>query len=331
MKVDLPRAIFLSIGGLLLFLFLLCPASSLSAEEYPARPIKLIVPFSVGGDADVIGRILSDSLGAELKQRIVVENVTGAGGNIGVERVIRSEPDGYTLLLAPMGVLSVNPTLYKGLTFDASKELVPISLAYETGHLVVVNPSLQVRSLTELGDLIRSKPGKFSFGSGGIGTSTHLYGEVFKMTAKVDILHVPYRGNGQALNDVIAGQIQIMFPQIASAASQAASGLVTPLAVTTDRRAALLPDVPTVVEAGMPELAGTSWGGIMAPRGTPPEVVARLNGAIVKVLNSSDTRGRFEAIGINARTSTPDELGHLIDVELVRWRRVIAAANLTLN
>jgi tripartite-type tricarboxylate transporter receptor subunit TctC len=230
-----------------------------------------------------------------------------------------------------MGVLSVNPTLYKGLTFDASKELIPISLAYETGHLVVVNPSLQVRSLTELGDLIRSKPGKFSFGSGGIGTSTHLYGEVFKMTAKVDILHVPYRGNGQALNDVIAGQIQIMFPQIASAASQAASGLVTPLAVTTDRRAALLPDVPTVVEAGMPELAGTSWGGIMAPRGTPPEVVARLNGAIVKVLNSSDTRGRFEAIGINARTSTPDELGHLIDVELVRWRRVIAAANLTLN
>jgi len=245
--------------------------------------------------------------------------------------VIRSEPDGYTLLLAPMGVLSVNPTLYKGLTFDASKELIPISLAYETGHLVVVNPSLQVRSLTELGDLIRGKPGKFSFGSGGIGTSTHLYGEVFKMTAKVDILHVPYRGNGQALNDVIAGQIQIMFPQIASAASQAASGLVTPLAVTTDRRAALLPDVPTVVEAGMPELAGTSWGGIMAPRGTSPEVVARLNGAIVKVLNSSDTRSRFEAIGINARTSTPDELGHLIDVELVRWRRVIAAANLTLN
>ncbi len=330
MKASLPRTIFHSIGWLL-FLFLLGPTTSMSAEEYPARPIKLIVPFSVGGDADVIGRILSESLGAELKQRIVVENVTGAGGNIGVERVIRSEPDGYTLLLAPMGVLSVNPTLYKGLTFDASKELIPISLAYETGHLVVVNPSLQVKSLAELGDLIRGKPGKFSFGSGGIGTSTHLYGEVFKMTAKVDVLHVPYRGNGQALNDVIAGQIQIMFPQIASAASQAASGLVTPLAVTTDHRAPLLPGVPTVVEAGMPELAGTSWGGIMAPRGTPPEVVARLNSAIVKVLNSSDTRGRFEAIGINARTSTPDELAHVIDAELVRWRRVIAAANLTLN
>jgi tripartite-type tricarboxylate transporter receptor subunit TctC len=133
------------------------------------------------------------------------------------------------------------------------------------------------------------------------------------------------------LNDVIAGQIQVMFPQIASAASQAASGLVRPLAVTTEHRSALLPDVPTVVEAGMPELAGTSWGGIMAPRGTPPEVVARLNGAIIKVLDSAATRARFEAIGINARTSTPDELGHLIDAELVRWRRVIAAANLTLN
>jgi tripartite-type tricarboxylate transporter receptor subunit TctC len=151
------------------------------------------------------------------------------------------------------------------------------------------------------------------------------------MTAKADILHVPYRGNGQALNDVIAGQIQIMFPQIASAASQAVSGLVRPLAVTTDHRSALLPDVPTVLEAGMPELAGTSWGGIMAPRGTPPEVVARLNSAIVKVVSGSDVRSRFEAIGINARTSTPEALGSLIDTELARWRRVITAANLTIN
>jgi tripartite-type tricarboxylate transporter receptor subunit TctC len=330
MKVNLPRVIFHFMGGLLLLLSL-GPARSLSAEEYPTRPVKLIVPFSVGGDADVIGRLLAESLGSELKQRIIVENVTGAGGNIGVARVVRSEPDGYTLLLAPMGVLSVNPILYKELTFDASKDLIPISLAYETGHLVVVNPSLQVKSLAELADLVRSKSGKFSFGSGGIGTSTHLYGEVFKMTAKVDILHVPYRGNGQALNDVIAGQIQIMFPQIASAAGQAASGLVRALAVTTDHRVALLPDVPTVVEAGMPELAGTSWGGIMAPRGTPPEVAARLNSAIVKALSGSDTRGRFEAIGINARTSTPEALGSLIDVELTRWRRVVAAANLTLN
>ena len=330
MKVDLPLTFFRVVSGLL-FLLLLGPAPSVGAEDYPARPIKLIVPFSVGGDADVIGRVLAESLGSELKQRIIVENVTGAGGNIGVERVVRSEPDGYTLLLAPMGVLSVNPTLYKALPFDPSKDLIPISLAYETGHLVVVNPSVQVKSLAELVDLIRGQPGKFSFGSGGIGTSTHLYGEVFKMTAKVDALHVTYRGNGQALNDVMAGQIQMMFPQIASAASQAASGLVRPLAVTTDHRAALLPDVPTVVEAGMPELAGTSWGGIMAPRGTPPEVVARLNGAIVKVVNGSETRGRFEAIGINARTSTQDAFARLIDAELVRWRRVIAAANLTLN
>jgi tripartite-type tricarboxylate transporter receptor subunit TctC len=330
MKLRLPRVIFHVMAGLLVLLSL-GPARSLSAEEYPTRPIKLIVPFSVGGDADVIGRVLAERLGAELKQPIIVENVTGAGGNIGVERVIRSEPDGYTLLLAPMGVLSVNPTLYKGLTFDASKDLIPISLAYETGHLVVVSPALPAKSLAELADLVRSKSGKFSFGSGGLGTSTHLYGEVFKMATKGDILHVPYRGNGQALNDVIAGQIQIMFPQIASAASQAASGLVRPLAVTTEHRSPLLPDVPTVVEAGMPELAGTSWGAIMAPRGTPPEIVARLNSAIVKVVNGSDVRGRFEAIGINARTSTSEALGSLIDAELTRWRRVITAANLTIN
>ena len=152
MKVNLPRVIFHLMGGLLLLLSL-GPALSLSAEEYPTRPVKLIVPFSVGGDADVIGRLLAESLGSELKQRIIVENVTGAGGNIGVERVVRSEPDGYTLLLAPMGVLSVNPILYKELTFDASRDLIPISLAYETGHLVVVNPSLQVKSLAELADL----------------------------------------------------------------------------------------------------------------------------------------------------------------------------------
>src|SRR3984893_2457816 len=173
MKVNLPRVIFHFIGGLLLLLSL-GPARALSAEEYPTRPVKLIVPFSVGGDIDGIGRVIAETLGSELKQRIIVENVTGAGGNIGVERVVRSEPDGYTLLLAPMGVLSVNPTLYKELTFDASKDLIPISLAYETGHLVVVNPSLQVKSLAELADLIRGKPGTFSFGSGGIGTSTHL-------------------------------------------------------------------------------------------------------------------------------------------------------------
>jgi tripartite-type tricarboxylate transporter receptor subunit TctC len=330
MKVDLSRAMAHLMRGLLALL-LLAPASRLCAEDYPARPIKLIVPFSVGGDADVIGRVISESLGAELKQTIIVENVTGAGGNIGVERVVRSEPDGYTLLLAPMGVLSVNPTLYKGLKFDPSRDVVPISLAYETGHLVVVNPSIQAKSLTELAELIRKTPGKFSFGSGGVGTSTHLYGEVFKMTAKVDMLHVPYRGNGQALNDVIAGQIQVMFPQIASAASQAASGLVRPLAVTTEHRSPLLPDVPTAVEAGMPELAGTSWGAVMAPRSTPPEIVARLNSALVKVLDSPATRSRFDAIGINARTSTPDELGRLIESELARWKRVITAANLTLN
>jgi len=299
------------------------------AEEYPSKPVRLIVPFSAGGDADVIGRIIAKGLSTELKQPFIVENISGAGGNLGVERVIRSAPDGYTLLLAPMGTVSVNPSLYKTLPFDTSKDLVPISLAYETGHMIVVNPSVPAKSMAELVTLLRAQPGKYSFPSGGVGTSTHLYGELFKTSAKVDILHVPYRGNGQALTDVVAGHVQIMFPQIASSIGHVSS--VRVLAVTTDKRSPFLPDVPTVAEAGMPELTGTSWGGIMAPRGTPPEIVLLLNKAIVKVLNDPETRSHLDAIGVNAHTSTPEEFGKLIASELQRWGRVIATANITVK
>jgi tripartite-type tricarboxylate transporter receptor subunit TctC len=272
---------------------------------------------------------LAKGLGAELKQTFVVENITGAGGNVGVERVIRSEPDGYTLLLAPMGTVTVNPILYKGLTFDTSKDLIPVSLAYETGHMVVVNPSVPAKSMKELIALLRAQPGKFSFPSGGVGTSTHLYGELFKISAKVDILHVPYRGNGQALTDVVAGHVQLMFPQIASSIGHAAN--VRVLAVTTEKRVPALPDVPTVAEIGMPELTGTSWGGVMAPRGTPPEIVQRLNGAIATVLKDPETRARLDAISVTGRASTPEEFGKLIESDLQRWGRVIAAANITMK
>lgn len=312
----LPMALTILLGGIAI------------AEEYPARPVRIIVPFSAGGGTDVIARVIAERLGHQLKQRFIVENVTGAGGNVGVERVVRAAPDGYTLLLASMGVVSVNPALYKGLTFDASKDLAPISLAFETGHILVVNPSVPARSLPEFVSLVREKPGQFSFASGGIGTSTHLYGELFKLSANADIVHIPYRGNGPALTDVVAGQVQIMFDQIASAAGHVTSGGVRALAVTTDKRVPFLPDTPTVAEAGMPELAGTSWGGIMAPLGTPPEIVRQLNQSLAAVLGEPETRARLEAIGANTRTSSPESFGELVRSELKRWTRVIEAASL---
>jgi tripartite-type tricarboxylate transporter receptor subunit TctC len=305
--------------------------STAVADEYPARPVRIIVPFAAGGGTDVIARVIAERLGHQLKQRFVIENITGAGGNVGVERVVRAAPDGYTLLLASMGVVSVNPALYKGLTFDASKDLAPISLAFETGHIVVVNPSVPARNLAELVSLTREKPSQFSFASGGIGTSTHLYGELFKLSAKADIVHIPYRGNGPALTDVVAGQVQIMFDQIASAAGHVTSGGVRALAVTTDRRVPFLPDTPTVAEAGMPELAGTSWGGIMAPRGTPTEIILRLNQSLAVILSEPETRARLEAIGANTQTSSPESFGELVRTELKRWTRVIEAASLKVD
>jgi tripartite-type tricarboxylate transporter receptor subunit TctC len=330
MKFDPARDVTRLALGLLVAL--LSPlAEAAAADEYPVRPVRIIVPFTAGGGTDVIARIIADRLGSQLDQRFFIENVTGAGGNVGVERVVRAAPDGYTLLIATMGVVSVNPALYKGLTFDASKDLAPVSLAFETGHIVVVNPSVPARSLDELVNLAREKPGQLSYASGGIGTSTHLYGELFKLSAKVDIVHIPYRGNGPGLTDVVGGQVQVMFDQIASAAGHAASGGVRALAVTTDRRVPFLPDIPTVAEAGMPELAGTSWGGIMAPRGTPREIIARLNQALATILNEPETRSRLDAIGASTRTSSPEVFGELIDTELVRWTRVIEAAKLKVD
>jgi tripartite-type tricarboxylate transporter receptor subunit TctC len=330
MNIDLaPKAIRAALGLFIAFLSLSPDVAS--ADEYPARPVRIIVPFAAGGGTDVIARVMAERLSSQMNQRFFVENVTGAGGNVGVERVVRSEPDGYTLLVASMGVVSVNPALYKNLAFDASKDLAPVSLAFETGHIVVVNPSVPVRTLAELANLAREKPGQFTYASGGIGTSTHLYGELFKLSAKAEINHIPYRGNGPALTDVVAGQVQIMFDQIASAAGHVRSGGVKALAVTTEKRVHFLPDIPTVSEAGVPELTGTSWAGIMAPRGTPSGIILRLNQALANILNEPETRARLDTIGASARASSPEVFGELIDTELKRWTRVIDVAKLRVD
>lgn len=302
-----------------------------AAQSYPTRPVRLVLPFAAGGGTDVMTRVIAEHLGARLGQRVLVENITGAGGTIGTERVIRSEADGYTLLLATMNLVSINPALYRGLSVDIPQGLVPVSLLLETGHIIVANPRTPFRSLGELAAAATAAPRRITFASGGTGTSTHLYGELFRYLTRAEIVHVPYRGNGPALADVIAGHVEVMFDQVPNSAEQVQAGRVRAIAVTTMERLPFAPDVPTAAEAGLPGMMGTSWAGLSAPRGTPAAIIARLNAAVQSVLTEAEVRGRLQTLGATARGSTPEAFGALVASELEKWTAVIRAANLTAN
>lgn len=298
-------------------------------QAWPTRPIRIILPFAAGGGTDVMTRIIAEGLTQRLGQRVLVENVTGAGGTIGTERAARAEADGYTLLLATMNVVSINPALYRNLSVDIPREFVPVSLLLETGHLIVANPRVPFRTLAELEQAAKARPRTITFASAGAGTSTHLYGELFRHLTGADIVHVPYRGNGPALADVIAGHVDVMFDQVPNSADHVRAGRVRGLAVTTAERLPFAADVPTAAEAGFPGLMGTSWAGLSAPRATPPAIVAQLNAAVRAVLAESELRGRLQQLGANARGSTQEEFGALVAAELTKWTAVIRAANLT--
>ncbi|MBN8937907.1 MAG: tripartite tricarboxylate transporter substrate binding protein [Rhizobiales bacterium] len=301
------------------------------AQSYPDRPVRIVVPFPAGGGTDALSRILAERLEHQLQQRFFVENVSGAGGNIGANRVAQSEPDGYSLLIGSMGVVSVNPLIYRNTGTSIIDRLVPVSMVFETGHIIIVNPTVEARTLADLTNLSKRPGGPLSFASGGIGTSTHLYAELFKVLTGAAMTHVPYRGNGPALLDVVAGHAQVMFDQIASASEQVRAGKVRALAVTTPARLEILPDLPTVAEVGMPELAGTSWTMLMAPQGTPDAVIRTLNQAITAVVAEEATRRKMEAIGASARASSPAEAATLLRAELQRWRPVVDAAGIQAN
>jgi tripartite-type tricarboxylate transporter receptor subunit TctC len=307
------------------------PTNDAAAQTYPDHVVKIVSPFAPGGSTDVVGRLIAQQLSIRLGQPVILESRPGAGGNIGARAVIRARPDGYTLLLATTGVLSINPTLYRNLDFSAPRDLVPISKLFDIGHVVVVNPGVPARNLQALIDLARKNPDKLTYASGGNGSSTHLFGELFKQTAKVSLRHIPYRGNGPAMNDVLAGNVQIMFDQNVSASQYVHAGTLRVLAVTTQERSKLLPDVPTTAEAGLPDFAGTSWGALMAPRGTPVEIVARLNREVIAILQDPNVRKAFDAIGADPGSSTPDELETLIDHDLQRWKKVIETAGIYLD
>jgi tripartite-type tricarboxylate transporter receptor subunit TctC len=303
-----------------------------SAQAWaPTRPIRFVVPFPPGGATDVVARVLAERMSEKLGQPVTVENRTGAGGNVGVENVVRSAPDGLSILMGTTGTLTINPHLYTNMGFNPATDLAGVSMAFATDHVLIVHPSVQAQNMTEFLALLRAQPGRLSYGSGGNGSSTHLVPELFKLVAQVDMQHVPYRGSAPALNDTVAGNVQVMLDQLPSALPMIQSGRVRALAVTGPRRSRLLPDLPTMAEAGLPQAEATSWGAVMAPAGTPGPVLERLNAVVREALAEPAVQGRLAGAGADALSSTPAELATTMRSETEKWGRVVREARITVN
>lgn len=309
----------------------LLPAAARAQAWSPSRPIRFVVPFPPGGATDVVARVLGERLQEKLGQPVTVENRTGAGGNVGVENVVRSAPDGLSILMGTTGTLTINPHLYTNMGFNPATDLTGISMAFATDHVLIVHPSVAAQTAQEFIALLRAQPGRLSYGSGGNGSSTHLVPELFKLVARVEMQHVPYRGSAPALNDTVAGNVQVMLDQLPSALPMIQAGRVRALAVTGPRRSRLLPDLPTVAEIGLAQAEATSWGAVMGPAGLPGPVVERLNAVIRESLAEASVQQRLAAAGADAVVSTPAELAATMRAETEKWGRVVREARITVN
>ena len=299
------------------------------AADFPNRPIRLIVPFATGGPTDALGRAFAQGLSQRLQQPVIVENRTGVGGSIGAEAVARAVPDGYTLLFATNGPLAANVSLYRKLGYDPLRDFSPISRFAFVPNVIAVNPALPATNLRELIALVKANPTKYSFASGGNGTTQHLGGELLKFMAGIDMQHIPYRGEGPAMADALGGQVPIIFSSLAVGVPQIQSGKLRPMAVTSHPRSPALPDVRTVAEAGGPGDEMKAWYGIVAPAGTPAEIVARLNQASLQVIGSPEIQARLSAVGGIASPGTPEEFAAFIRAEIPRWAKLIQQTGAT--
>jgi tripartite-type tricarboxylate transporter receptor subunit TctC len=297
------------------------------AEDWPTRPLKLVVPFAPGGAADQIGRMLAEALGARLGQVVVVDNRPGAGATIGAEVVARSPADGYTLLYGTPGPQIINPSLMKSLPYDPATAFAPVVSLVRAPNLLVVNPSLPVHSVPELIALAKAHPGELTFGSSGIGASSHLAGEMLKRMAGIDITHVPFRGSGPSIQELLAGRISFVIDTLTLFSEHIKAGTLRALAVSTPKRSFLMPDLPTIAET-LPGFDASAYNYLAAPAGTPAPVIARLNRETNAVLADDGFRRRLAAIGLEGIGGTPEECGRTIVEERERWRQVIAAANI---
>jgi len=304
------------------------PASTASGRAYPTKAIRLIVPFPPGGPNDILGRVVAQQLTEQLGQQVVVDNRGGAGGIIGAELAAKAVPDGYTLLLGGTASLSINPSLHKTLPYDPLRDFAAVSMVGTAPSILITHPSVPVKTVKDLIELAKAKPGQLNFASAGIGTPPHLAGELFKSMAGIDMVHVPYKGGGPALTDLLAGQVGIYFSGISSALPYVRDGRLRGIAVTSAKRTAVMPDMPTIAESGLPGYEVGNWYAILAPAATPTAVVARLNSEIRKALAVAEVKKRFIELAADPVGSTPAALAAYTRSEIAKWAKVIKSAGI---
>ncbi len=308
----------------------LAPALA-TAQAWPAKPVRMVVPFPPAGGTDVIARVIGPRLGEALGQQVLIDNRAGANGNVGTELVARAAPDGYTVLLNGGGTLAVNPSLYSRLPYDSVRDFAPVSMVALQPSVLVVHPSVPARSVSELIALARSRPGQLNYASSGSGSLAHLCAEVFKRMAKIDMLHVPYKGAGPSLADLLAGQVHLIFASSPSVMPHVRNARLRALGVTTAKRVRATPEVPTIAEAGLPGFELTGWYGLLAPAGTPSPVVNRLNVDLVKTLNVADVQEKLVDQGLEVATSTPREFADFLKAEIAKYARVVRDAGVKVD
>ena len=301
------------------------------AQSYPSKPVTLVVAFTPGGPSDVLARIVGKKMQEILGQPFIIENRPGAGGNIAAEQVARAAPDGLTLLMGNNSILATNAALYKKINFDPEKDFIPISLIGTQANILVVNPKVQANSMAELIALAKKDPGKLNFASSGHGAAAHLSGELFKSEAKVDIVHVAYKGAAPALQDVIAGHVDMMFATAASVVGHIKSGQVRALAVTTPKRTAVLPEIATVDELGIKGFDATTWHGLVAPANTPKEIIATLYDATKKTLSDPGVQKQLADLGVDIVGNSPQEFTAYIKAEIPKWTAVVKTSGASLD
>ena len=307
------------------------PLAPSRAAGYPERPVMLEVAFTPGGPSDVLARIIGKAMGEILGQTFVIENRPGAGGNIAAEYTARAKPNGYTLLMGNNSILATNALLYKELKYDPVKDFAPITLIGTQANILVLNPNVPAHSVKELIELCRKEPGKINFASSGYGAAAHLSGELFKEEARVNIVHVPYKGAAPALQDVIAGNDQMMFATAASVIGHIKSGQVRALAVTTLKRTSIMPDLPTMDEAGLKGFDASTWHGLVAPAGTPPEILAILHDAAVKALKDPQVQASLQKLGVDIVGDTPQQFAAYINSEIPKWTAIVKASGASMS
>ncbi len=314
---------------LLIFLVALAAGAAM-AQPYPTKPVRLILPFPAGGPTDILGRLLGQKLSEQIGQPVVPENRPGAGGNVGTEFAAKQPADGYAVVLASPA-LAISPNLYRKLNYDPLRDFAAISLVAQVPNVLIVHPAVPAKNLKELAAVARANPGKITFGSGGLGTGQHLAGEIFKSLARVNLLHVPYKGSGLAMVGMIGGHLDMLVIGAPPTLPQIQSGKVRALAALSTERLGILPHLPTAGESGFPDFVVTSWYGILAPAGTSRDIVMRLNAELGKILATPDTRERMAAAGLTPLTSTPERFAEFIKTEMARYAKVIKESNLQIE